>query len=231
MKKILLIISLIIISITQVYSQSNESFENKKDSINNEIKKIDTEISKLEKKRELLVSNRTELSGQKIKKEFQNKLSQGIELETSFMGGVLRDTPSFRGNEITKIPKKTKIIVYDSDSKKSTYFKTKYNGKLGYLSKSSIVFIDELKKIESQKAKNNLKLEELKKLYGTSNALNIMKKKYWIGMTSGMATESLGSPNDINKSTGSWGVHEQWIYDNRDLYLYFENGKLTSYQN
>jgi len=50
-------------------------------------------------------------------------------------------------------------------------------------------------------------------------------------MSDSMARESLGRPNDINKSTGSWGVHEQWVYDTKDLYLYFENGKLTSFQN
>ena len=44
-----------------------------------------------------------------------------------------------------------------------------------------------------------------------------------------MATISLGSPNDINRTVGSWGVHEQWVYNK--IYLYFENGKLNSYQN
>lgn len=48
-------------------------------------------------------------------------------------------------------------------------------------------------------------------------------------MTEEMATISLGMPNDVNRTVGSWGVHEQWVYDN--IYLYFENGKLSSYQN
>ena len=43
-----------------------------------------------------------------------------------------------------------------------------------------------------------------------------------------MALESWGQPDDINRSVGSWGVHEQWVYG--DEYLYFENGKLTSWQ-
>ena len=49
-------------------------------------------------------------------------------------------------------------------------------------------------------------------------------------MTDDMARESVGKPDDINRSTGSWGVHEQWVYSQRKLYLYFENGKLTSTQ-
>ena len=39
---------------------------------------------------------------------------------------------------------------------------------------------------------------------------------------------SWGDPKKINKSVGSWGVHEQWVYENQ--YLYFENGKLASFQ-
>ena len=49
-------------------------------------------------------------------------------------------------------------------------------------------------------------------------------------MTTEMAIESLGYPSDINKSVTSWGVHEQWIYDSKELYIYFENGILRSYQ-
>ncbi len=53
---------------------------------------------------------------------------------------------------------------------------------------------------------------------------------YWIGMTDEMARLSLGTPKDINRSVGSWGAHEQWVYS-MDLMLYFENGILKSYQN
>ena len=38
-----------------------------------------------------------------------------------------------------------------------------------------------------------------------------------------------GKPYDINKSVGSWGTHEQWCYDG-GIYLYFEDGLLTSWQ-
>ena len=43
-----------------------------------------------------------------------------------------------------------------------------------------------------------------------------------------MALISLGKPDDINRTVGSWGVNEQWVYGRN--YYYFENGKLTSYQ-
>lgn len=54
-----------------------------------------------------------------------------------------------------------------------------------------------------------------------------------IGMTSDMVWLSWGIPYDINKSTGSWGVSEQWIYGSDILnrtYLYFDNGILTAIQ-
>ncbi|PKG41466.1 hypothetical protein, partial [Psychroflexus sp. MES1-P1E] len=69
---------------------------------------------------------------------------------------------------------------------------------------------------------------QLLEKYGKETYNKLKKGLYWKGMTKKMALISLGSPNDINKTVGSWGVHEQWVYKN--LYLYFESNKLTSYQ-
>ena len=49
---------------------------------------------------------------------------------------------------------------------------------------------------------------------------------------------SWGDPVDINRSVGSWGVHEQWVYSFSSgstigyklKYLYFEDEILTSFQ-
>jgi DNA-binding transcriptional MerR regulator len=52
-----------------------------------------------------------------------------------------------------------------------------------------------------------------------------------IGMTAADARIcGWGNPSDINRTTGSWGTHEQWVYGTRN-YLYFENGILRSIQN
>ncbi len=50
-----------------------------------------------------------------------------------------------------------------------------------------------------------------------------------VGMTQEQTITSIAKPYKINKTVGAWGVHEQWLYYG-DLYVYFENGALTSYQ-
>lgn len=57
----------------------------------------------------------------------------------------------------------------------------------------------------------------------------IVGNKVIIGMNRIECLLSWGKPNDINTSKMDSGVHEQWVYKNRQ-YLYFENGILTSMQ-
>lgn len=56
-----------------------------------------------------------------------------------------------------------------------------------------------------------------------------MSCKIWIGMTREMAVDSRGEPEDINRTVTNYGTSEQWIYSSKN-YLYFDNGKLTSWQ-
>ena len=50
-----------------------------------------------------------------------------------------------------------------------------------------------------------------------------------LGMVAEAVTASIGKPVEVNRTVGSWGVHEQWVYP-RNVYLYFEDGVLTSWQ-
>jgi len=51
-----------------------------------------------------------------------------------------------------------------------------------------------------------------------------------IGMTQEQVRNSnWGNPRKINKTTGRYGVYEQWVYNGG--YLYFEDGILTTIQN
>lgn len=129
-----------------------------------------------------------------------------------------------------------------------TSYKVKFNGKTGYISKESLASKEEFNKIPDRNKENLYKaanlfrnaiknpstqiiktkedriIEKYGKVYGPL----IYNNQIAIGMTKKMVIESIGSPNDINKTIGSWGVHEQWVYLKK--YLYFENGKLTSWQ-
>lgn len=52
-----------------------------------------------------------------------------------------------------------------------------------------------------------------------------------IGMTQEQVRNSnWGNPKSVNRTTGSYGTHEQWVYGGNN-YLYFDNGILTTIQN
>ena len=70
----------------------------------------------------------------------------------------------------------------------------------------------------------------LKRKFGTANFNLILEGKVSIGMTDEMCELSWGKPDDINRTIGSWGVHEQWVYPGGN-YLYLENGELVTIQN
>ena len=56
----------------------------------------------------------------------------------------------------------------------------------------------------------------------------IKNKQVNLGMTQCMALASWGRPERVNRSVGSYGTHEQWVYPAN--YIYFEDGILTSFQ-
>jgi len=52
-----------------------------------------------------------------------------------------------------------------------------------------------------------------------------------IGMTASQVRASnWGRPEKVNRSSGSYGTHEQWVYGGNN-YVYFQNGVVTSIQN
>ncbi len=67
--------------------------------------------------------------------------------------------------------------------------------------------------------------------WGKSVLKAIHESKIMRGMTDEQAMTSWGPPNQINRSGGQWGLHEQWVYGDHGPYLYFENGRLSSWQN
>jgi len=88
------------------------------------------------------------------------------------------------------------------------------------------------KKREAQdaewRASEKVRKANLINLYGKETGEKLFEGYYWIGMTDDMARASLGKPQKINSTVNTNGRNEQWVYHN--LYLYFDNGKLTTYQ-
>lgn len=57
----------------------------------------------------------------------------------------------------------------------------------------------------------------------------IKQRKIRIGLSEKQALLSWGKSERVNKTVGSYGVREQWVYG-PGQYVYMENGKLTSFQ-
>jgi hypothetical protein len=66
--------------------------------------------------------------------------------------------------------------------------------------------------------------------YGSYHGNLIIKEQVVLGMSEEMCRQAWGNPININRTTVSGLVHEQWVYSMMN-YLYFENGKLTAIQN
>lgn len=90
--------------------------------------------------------------------------------------------------------------------------------------------IEEEQRIAKNKAEKADRRVYLINKYGKVNAELILRGHVKIGMTAEMCREAWGNPYKVNRSTGIWGVHEQWCYK-WGGYLYLENGILTSIQN
>lgn len=61
----------------------------------------------------------------------------------------------------------------------------------------------------------------------------IRRGEIFIGMTATEAQASWGDPSKINSSLGSYGKHEQWVYDlgnYKSQYVYIENGVVRGVQ-
>ena len=56
----------------------------------------------------------------------------------------------------------------------------------------------------------------------------VIKKEVRLGMTSEQVTVSWGKPGRINRTVNAVGTREQWVYGS--TYLYFDNDRLTSFQ-
>jgi hypothetical protein len=195
--------------------------------LNDSIKKIDSKINELESKTIL------------------KSISDSTLFTFSRKNAKLKKNPDPMAEPIKIFPTSQKVLILDY---KEEYFGVCVESQCGYMNEMwleqndkirdfvrlKIAEKEELKRLAIERSFKREEVEEtkLKKLYekkyGSIIYQKLKKGYYWLGMNQEMATISLGSPNKINSTVGSWGTNEQWVYDG--MYLYFENGKLTSYQ-
>jgi hypothetical protein len=234
MKIITLIIFLVSLN---VISQEKEisNLENLKLDLTNEISKLNDSLKKVEIRIAILKS-----------KDIKKIVSDSSLVSTAREGAYIKKSSNVMGEIITKLTEKKQVVLLDYID---GYFGICTDSICGYMSEMWIeknekiyefikVKKQEQKELKRLEYENKLKLKKAEyaklekdyiKKYGQKTYNKLKEGYYWTGMNREMATISLGSPKDINRTVGSWGVHEQWVYDN--IYLYFENGKLTSYQN
>jgi vacuolar-type H+-ATPase subunit I/STV1 len=81
---------------------------------------------------------------------------------------------------------------------------------------------------EAQRKKQEARRQTLIAKYGNSIGDKLSRKEIWLGMAKELVRESRGEPSKVNRSIGSWGEHEQWVYPNANLYI--RNGILSSWQ-
>jgi hypothetical protein len=172
-----------------------------------------------------------------------SKKDEGLTITATLkMTGKLRKSNSPVSQTVTELSLSDTIILTDYVN---GYWIVNHERYFGYLSE---IYVKETDQVIAFKSELNLQNEKLRKKqtgieikkqheyqqkiikkYGAKNGKKLLDGYYWIGMTDDMARVSLGNPRSINRTVGSWGVYEQWVY--YSTYLYFENGKLSSYQN
>jgi hypothetical protein len=216
----------------------------------------EVDVSVLEKLKQNLTSEINALKDSLQKVEFQIALLKSKKIKemaydsslTSYAnrGATIKNSPKLTGEIIIKLAEKKQVILLDYYD---GYFGICTDSICGYMSElwiqknKNVIDFLKVKNEEQEKLKNienekKIKIKEAEyaelekkyiKKYGQKTYNKLKQGYYWVGMNKEMATISLGSPNYINRSVGSWGVNEQWVYNG--IYLYFKNGKLTSYQN
>jgi hypothetical protein len=73
-------------------------------------------------------------------------------------------------------------------------------------------------------------LDKYKPSWTDADRQTVAEKKIKLGMTEDQAETSWGSPESKNNTVTQYGKRTQWVYKAAKTYLYFEDGKLTAWQ-
>ncbi|GAB2987997.1 hypothetical protein GCM10027049_30350 [Mucilaginibacter puniceus] len=155
--------------------------------------------------------------------------AQNSMLATTDVPGVI--VPKLPGKKPVTVAIGDTVTVYKYYSK-SNLWDAKYKGTLGAIDDEMLKLQDNLTRFKKTFIHKEFKADMIKK-YGVKYGTQIANGEVSIGMTRKMFDEVYGKPTTVNRSVGAWGVHEQLVYEDTDgksEYFYFENGKLTSWQ-
>ena len=134
-------------------------------------------------------------------------------------------------NDIPKcdVEETNKEIILHTQSITARIDKQNYNISFSKSDGTVLLSENEKNRIEKEAAVQE-RIKSLKLKFGDYYTNLILTHSYEVGMTKYMIEESLGKPDKVNRTVNQFGNSEQWIYENQDLYLYFDGDKLTSYQ-
>jgi len=208
-------------------NSAKKDVEMKISSLQDSLVKINMEIKSIETSQLLSLLNNSVLivksvEGAKLKRHPDPLLSPFKKLDADLKLNVIDYSEGYFG------------VIYDTtygyinemwikkDSSVNTYINAKNE------QAESLKYLSELRSKKNEQQAEKQHEQRLIQKFGVQTYKRLKEGNYWLGMTEEMAVVSLGYPDKKNRSVGSWGVHEQWIFNG--LYLYFENGKLNSYQ-
>jgi hypothetical protein len=224
-------------------AQSTELIDFKIDSVEKLKSVAEKEINRLN---QVLI----QMNQEKLGIEKANKYRQGVTIHCKGPTKIYQKRGTW-SEILDTIPKGFTLLAYDYES---NYYLVEFDTLLGFVFTLDVEtddrhtrrLQDEKMKIETleaqrraskllseaQKRESEAKIAERKarllKKYGGSIGEKIIKGEIWLGMTNEMVQDSWGKPRSVNRSVGSWGIHEQWVYGNS--YIYIRNGTLTSWQ-
>ena len=214
-----------------------------------------SEIENLEKAKSLLIEERTQINDSiekielaiiKIESEhFSKQISNSSLVAIVRKGAQLKRSPDIFGEVILTLKDDQIATILDFHNE---YFGICTDSDCGYLSEVWIKKNDkinnyiDIRRAEQKELDRIAKERELMqneadritleksyiKKYGAETYAKLKEGRRWLGMTKEMAIIAFGYPISDNRSVGSWGVHNQWVYDNMNLY--FEDGVLASWQ-
>ena len=232
MNKIAFLVLLIMLVI-ETKAQEKERIEFQIDSLES----INKSISEQQKMNNVTLNV---LRDKLLRIKYNNIQLPNIEIETNSEINIFSE-PNLASYVKGVLPKKSKITVLGYES---GFYMIDSKGEKGYAHYSTLPTDERLLAYKTQgmvqenekkekKEKEELELKKKREVaiikeFGTKNGKRILNGEIWLGMTSSMAIESIGVPKEKNRTIGSWGEHEQWVYEYR--YLYFENDILKSWQ-